>query len=278
VTDGADAGTKPGLGIYLYGIVPAGFALATRAPGVDPSHSPFAIEHAGLTAIVSEVSLDEFGDEALKANLEQLEWLEACARTHEGVLEGALEVTTVLPARLATIYTNEDHVRRLLEREHDVLAAQLEDLRNTREWGVKGFVDEETLLRWLEASDDELRRLRNLPGPTTEGAAYLARKRYDLLARERAGDVKARCADTIHSALARHAERAERKPRTGGAPMPDGAEPLLNGAYLVGREEETRFLSAFRELADRHGALGVRLDVTGPWPAYSFVTAVGRSQ
>jgi hypothetical protein len=258
--------------------VPAGTAIGQPPDGVEPSAGPFLIEYSRVAAVVSVVSLEEFGEEGLKANLEQQQWLEACARAHENVLEHALEMSAVLPARLATVYTDEKHVRRLLEREHDSLAAQLEELRDKREWGVKGFIDDDKLLGWLEGSDDELSRLRAGNEPTKAGAAYLARKKYDLLARERAGELKARCADTIHSALSAEADEAQRKATRTNALTRDADEIFLNGAYLVGRADEETFRATLRELAGRHESLGVRLDLTGPWPAYSFVTAVGKAE
>jgi hypothetical protein len=275
VTDGPDARADGGRGVYLYGIVPAGVAPERTAPGVDRRFSPFLLEHVGVAAIVSEVSLDDFGEEALRENLNRLPWLEACARAHEEVLEHALEAGAVLPARLATVYASERHVRLLLEREHDAFLTQLEALRDKREWGVKGFVDDEQLTRWLETSDKELTGLRTSEGPTTEGAAYLARRQYDMLVRSRVGDAKVRLAEAIHSALARHAERAQLNPTHRSALVPEDGELVVNGAYLVARAAEDAFLSAVREFDDAQRSRGVRLDLTGPWPPYNFVTAVG---
>jgi len=44
---------------------------------------------------------------------------------------------------------------------------------------------------------------------------------------------------------------------------------VLNGAYLVGTAGAEQFTDAVAELAGRLPAL--RLQLTGPWPPYSFV-------
>ena len=46
---------------------------------------------------------------------------------------------------------------------------------------------------------------------------------------------------------------------------------LLNAAYLVeaGRVEDLR--AVVESLQERHGGLGARLELTGPWPPYNFV-------
>ena len=62
------------------------YALAEREETALPGLTGVAggpvrlIDADGLTAVVSNVSLAEFGEEALRRNLENLAWLEAVAR------------------------------------------------------------------------------------------------------------------------------------------------------------------------------------------------------
>ncbi len=54
---------------------------------------------------------------------------------------------------------------------------------------------------------------------------------------------------------------------------PDLAGPrarmVLNAAYLIADERASEFAATIADLTTRHRS--VRLVVTGPWPAYSFV-------
>ena len=45
-----------------------------------------AVTTAGLTAAVGTVGLDEYGEEGLRRNLEDLDWLAANARAHDAVI------------------------------------------------------------------------------------------------------------------------------------------------------------------------------------------------
>jgi hypothetical protein len=45
---------------------------------------------------------------------------------------------------------------------------------------------------------------------------------------------------------------------------------VLNAAYLVPAGDEA-LAGAVAELAARHGARGLVLEVTGPWPPHNFV-------
>src|SRR4051794_10757587 len=65
----------------------------------------------GLVAVVSPVDLDE---EALRRNLEDLEWLDRTARIHHAVVAALAEDHTVVPAQLATVYRGETGLRAML--------------------------------------------------------------------------------------------------------------------------------------------------------------------
>jgi hypothetical protein len=50
---------------------------------------------------------------------------------------------------------------------------------------------------------------------------------------------------------------------------------LLNGAYLVEAERVEGLHALVAELEERHRGLGVRLQLTGPWPPYNFIPGGG---
>src|SRR5207237_5682658 len=115
--------------------------------GVDPTHPAMLIEHGGLAAIASRVSLSEFGEEQLHENLNDVRWLEDKARAHEDVLDAALQLATVVPMRLCTIYSSEEQVREMLDRERALLLDALERLEGKAEWGVKLIAEQHALER-----------------------------------------------------------------------------------------------------------------------------------
>ena len=61
----------------------------------------------GLTVLVSDVSLAEFGEAALRENLENLDWLDEVAREHHYVIDAAARLFPLLPIRLATVYSGD---------------------------------------------------------------------------------------------------------------------------------------------------------------------------
>jgi hypothetical protein len=255
------------LGLYLYGIVRANVRITGELLGVDGRNNAFLLEGNELAAIVSSVPLEEFGEEALRENLNEVAWLEEKARAHEGVLEALLESTTVVPTRLCTIFSDEKQVREMMSRERAALLEALERLEGKAEWGVKAFAESGALERAaLERADEEADE-----EPVSPGAAYMDRRRREARARENAEEIVDRWAQEIHERLARCATEALLNPLQRREVSGRDGDMLLNGVYLVEDEGVERFRELASELGEEYRARGVAVEVTGPWPAYNFV-------
>lgn len=247
-----------GTGVWLHAVVaevdPASLAGIAGVAGTPVR----AVAGAGLVAVVADVPLTEYGEEALRRNLEDLGWLERAARAHHAVVDGLARSGAVVPARLATVYRDDERVVRALAERRGTLAGTLARLAGREEWGVKGYVVPGATPRTEEPA-----------GGGGAGAAYLRRRRAQLTAREEGQRVAADAAVAVHTALAGHAADARRHApqdrRLSGA----STAMVLNGAYLVERAEVDAFSALAGELADRHPEL--RFELTGPWPPYSFV-------
>ena len=49
-------------------------------------------------------------------------------------------------------------------------------------------------------------------------------------------------------------------------------EMILNVAYLVSKEKVIDLVSSIRFLKKRHAPLGFDIELTGPWPPFSFIS------
>jgi hypothetical protein len=253
-------------GWYLYGIVRAG-AVEPGVPGVDPRREVVAVEQGAVAAIAGPVSLRDFAPEALRERLQDREWMAERVFAHEAVLARHLNAGPVVPMRFATVVTDEAAVHQFLdELEADLLHA-LEVLDGRSEWGVKLYADWAAVRKATTA-----RTASEATEEGGEGAAYFSRKRSLRTARSRSQELGHRIARASYEELADVAVRAAllalREPDEG---EPEGQSMLLNGAFLVDDEA----LDDFHDLAERlgrdHAATGIRVEVTGPWPPYSFV-------
>jgi hypothetical protein len=255
------------IGHYVYGIVYSREDLAADLVGVDPGYPVTTIESRGLAAVASRVALDEFGEEPLRENLNDVTWLEDKARAHEQVLEAVLKRATVVPMRLCTIYSGEDQVREMLGREREMLLDALERLDGKAEWGVKAIAEPGALERAaLERSD-----LAADEEGASSGVAYLNRKRREAAARVEEDEIANEWAEAIHEQLARHASDALLNPLQRPEVSGYDGEMVLNGVYLVDDAEVDDLRAAVERLQDDYRSVRLALDLTGPWPPYNFV-------
>ena len=263
----AEGAREPALGLYLYGIVRANVRIGGELAGVDSRHRVFLLEGNELAAIVSSVPLEEFGEEPLRENLNEVAWLEEKARAHEEVLEALLESTTVVPTRLCTIFSDEKQVREMMSREGPALLDALERLEGKSEWGVKVFAAPGALERAaLERAEEGAKE-----GPVSPGAAYMDRRRREARARENAEEIADGWARAIHERLARCAAEALLNPLQRRELSGHDGDMLLNGVYLIEDEDVERFRELAAELGQDYRGRGVVVEPTGPWPAYNFV-------
>jgi hypothetical protein len=253
---------------YVYGVVRAGAALPADLAGVEPSAPVGQVEEGDLAALVSEVPLAEFDEDALRENLNDVAWLEEKARAHEDVLEAALARGAVVPLRLCTVFAGEEQVRAMLVREHGVLKDALERLEGRAEWGLKAYADrgavEREALQQIAGDDDEVAEM-------SAGTAYMNRRRAEARAREQVEEIADRWALAIHARLAAVASEALLNPLQKPEMSGHEGEMFLNGVYLVSDAEAPAFRAAVAALGEEFDRHGVELDLTGPWPAYNFV-------
>ena len=259
----AEASEATELAWYVYGVVDPD-AVAPAAGGVEGDVD--VVRQGEVAALVSRVALAEYGDEAVRARLEDPAWLEAKARAHEAVLSAALRGGAVVPFRFLTLYRDEADLRAFLDTRGGALREVLERLRGKVELGVKAFVDADALTRALTEEDSGLQE----PAGAPPGRSYLLRRQRERALADRAANFRAECARACHARLAELAEEAVANPPQPRELSGREEEMLLNGAYLVPAGDE-RVPEAVAALGDEYGRYGVSLDLTGPWPPFNFV-------
>ncbi|MER6348722.1 GvpL/GvpF family gas vesicle protein [Streptomyces sp. NPDC001595] len=217
-----------------------------------------------VAAVVSSVAEADFGETALKAHLEDLDWLEGVARAHHAVVEAVAAHTTVLPLRLATVYLDDDRVREVLRRGEEAFTAALERLTGAVEWGVKVYAQPPVAPAETAVRGDAVEAL-------DPGRSYLRSRRRERSSREvtwAAATEAVRRIDAEAGALA--LDRARHRPQQGRLADVEGVpgENVANDAYLVPLERAEEFQERVRRSAA--GLEGVRVEITGPWAPYSF--------
>jgi Gas vesicle synthesis protein GvpL/GvpF len=227
------------------------------------------VDEFGLTAVVSSVDADSVTEEALEHRLRDAGELEAMARAHHGVVERVAAQHPALPLRLATVYRDDDRVRGLLSDRRAEFTEALRWLDGRTECGVKIWVcrggpkqgrGDATVPGWAD---------NRQPGrDDSPGTAYLLQRRASMRDRDDCWQLAVTRGEQIHAALAALAVAEHRHVLQDSRLADEDGWMVLNGTYLLESDGIAEFAAAARALVA--GLDGWRLEVTGPWPPYSF--------
>ncbi|MFH7596384.1 GvpL/GvpF family gas vesicle protein [Streptomyces racemochromogenes] len=232
---------------YVYGIARAGQDLPDTLAGIGEPPLPVrAVRGGKLVALVSDAPAE------LRPKRRDL-------LAHQRVVIEAGGSGPVLPLRFGGVSPDDDTVSAVLTGRQERYLERLSELEGKDEFNVKVSHDEEAVLASVVGADAQLRArhqaLREAGGGTHEEKLAFGEKV--------AGAVSAR--ERADAALVEEALRPFVCALRHG---PEGTGWLANLSFLVGREHREAFLEAVAALHERYDRL--RVQVTGPLPAYSF--------
>jgi hypothetical protein len=240
--------------LYVYGVVRAGEGPEPGVGGVgDEAGAIRVFAHGDVAAVVSEV---ESGPLAAARDL----------RAHWRVLEAIAQATTVVPVRFGTVVADEQSlVTDFLAPQSDRLVELLGELSGKVQLNVKGFYDEERLLRDVVATSPAVARMRERVRAVPEAAGYYDRIRLGELV---SGELERRRERDSALVLDRLAPLAAAVRSEAAAT----ADMAVNTAYLVDRTAVEAFSREVAKLTEELGER-VRIRYVGPMPPYSFADA-----
>jgi hypothetical protein len=245
---------------YLFCVVRSERAPALAgARGVPGGGKPRALDGGGLWLIVGDAPADDYGEDALTARLQDLEWVGKVALAHDAVVARFLGKS--VPAKLLTLFNSDARALDDVRKRARALARLLDRLHGRVEWGVRLTLDELSALRRAERSAGG-------NGRAPSGAAFLQRKKRVRDAQRTVQVDARREADALYEALARGAADARRRPPI---TQEAAARLLLDAAYLVPSARAAGFRAAVRRHEKRLSAAGYSLTLSGPFAPYNFV-------
>ncbi|MPY58131.1 GvpL/GvpF family gas vesicle protein [Streptomyces spongiae] len=231
----------------------------------------------GLAAAVGPVPAADFDEAPLKANLEDLSWLEATARAHHAVVAPLTgRGIALLPLRLVTVYRDEDRVRQALDARRDDFLPLLDRVTGHVELGVKIYAAPDSTPPEQKTDQETGQGTDQRTGQETAhgkrlgiGRAYLAGIRRRKRTAEDSWHAATRSASHItETAGALAADRVAHRPQSGDLAGPVPGPNVSNDAYLVPENSVDDFRTSVLAAAEKFP--GVQVEVTGPWAPYSF--------
>jgi hypothetical protein len=191
----------------------------------------------------------------LAENMQDLDWLAAATTRHQQVVSAIAQAADILPARFGIEFLNEKSLSAHIERRQAVLKTDFDRIRGKEEWGIKVFA--------LPVIPLTTKKIRS-------GKEYLQAK--SALKRREAARDNPELLDFAKALQAITDEFAE-----GGKFAAARRDLEFHQTLLLKRADRKKLESLVRTYS-RKWKNTKRIECTGPWPAFSFVSHADSSE
>jgi hypothetical protein len=251
-------------GPFVYCIVSSSKPITPAAtPGLPGAGPVRALDiRPGRYLIVSDVPLAQFQEATLAAKLSDLDWVSRAAMAHERVNESFMATSppadAVVPMKLFTLFTSDERALEEVRKGWKRVEGVIKRLSRNEEWGVRLVYDAAAAAK-VSAS----------AAPAASGRGYLLAKRQQQAASVKQTTEMRRTASDVIKALRPIAHEVQKRSVT--EPPESRNRLLLDAAFLVPRAKADRFRKSVEVRAKKIAPAGYALQLSGPWPPYSFV-------
>jgi hypothetical protein len=249
---------------YVYCIVSSKQPLLTTTTPAGPPGTAAvrALEiRPGRYLIVSDAPLAQYGEAPLSAKLSDLEWVSRAAVAHEAVTQAFMmsspPADAVVPMKLFTLFTSDQRAIEEIGTGWKRIEGLIRRVGRHEEWGVRLVFDETRAPR------------EDTTASAGSGRGYLLAKRQHQAATARHTTAMRKTAAEVLKKLRPLARDVRQRAVT--APPESRSRLLFDAAFLVPRTKAARFQKLVEASAKKVTPSGYALQLSGPWPPYSFV-------
>ena len=234
------------------------------------------IPYQNLEAIVSEISLEEFGSEEIqKKAREDLEWIKGKAQIHEEVIEQAMRkdnsnIIPVIPMQFGVIFITIEKLQETLSNNLEKFRKSLEYLSGKQEWGVKAFMNQNIFEEFLENGSSVLLAKKKETQSMPKGLAFFAKKQAASLIDEMVGKELDKIISEMNESLFQLAAKFNKAKNLEKDFTGITEKMIFNNFYLIEELKLNDFKKKVEELKEKFNPIGIKVNMSGPWPSYHF--------
>lgn len=241
-----------------------------KLAGMDGNGTLYAIENSGFYAIVGNVDLAQYGEEAMAEKGEDVDWLKEKAVMFMNIILKLSALSSIIPMKFLTIFKSEERVKDIISENHEQFTHNFTKINHRGELSVKIYCDEKKYKE--KVMEDEIINFETSLVGKPKGAAFFLRKKFDGELDDKIRNRICNLAnDFIDSIKSLATDMKSNKILT--KEITEIATPMiLNCAFLVDNEMQEQFNAKIDDLKVKgnYERDGFIIEVSGPWPPFSF--------
>jgi hypothetical protein len=262
-------------GLYAYGLV-------DKSPehldivGIDQHNKVFPLPGNASYVMVSEIDIDAFQQQvkqqlsALTDTPEDIQQASAALlQAHEDVVDTLMHSATVVPFQFGTVLKDRAAVSKMLQQNEEQFKNLLVKFAARAEWGLKVYADQQAFSQYTMHLKPELQKLSTQHEGLSKGVAYLLGRKMEEELKENALARLSEICEAIFLELGAiaHEAKLNRPQKLTGKKK----EMIINSVYLVENASSATFCQHGTHLMEHYSSMGLELELSGPWPPYSFI-------
>ncbi|MEI6696814.1 MAG: GvpL/GvpF family gas vesicle protein [Bacteroidota bacterium] len=258
--------TKDLLYVYCVSNIPVGLVGNLGSKGLK------SFMFDDFFVIAKYVSDSEYTEENFKKKISDVKWLEHNAREHLRVIRSVMEYSDVIPFKFGTVFTTKARLKNFIIEYSASLFDNFLLISEKEEWAVKIYCDRKTLSEKIDEVSEEAALLEKQIMESSPGKAYLLnRKKTELIENE----MNRLCKTYGQAYYEKFKNLCETTSLNNLLPKEfTGRDDnmILNANFLVNKNNVKDFRSLEESLKNKDGNFGFFIEVTGPWPPFSFIS------
>lgn len=258
--------------VYLFCLARGALLPELQMEGLDRDAPLLKEDISNVTALLCEVSLDEFSGPEADERLQDLSWVGPRAVRHGEVIEWVMQHSPVLPARFGTLFSSINSLRELLARNLGQISEFLDWVTGKHEWAVKALLSrvEITDRLVMERLADQSEALSTL----SQGMRYFKERQIRAAVEKEIGSWIKTALKASSSEFVEASADWQRRDIVFRTQEGSDLETVANWAFLVEGANEDGFKARLDEANAKHNPFGLSFQLSGPWPPYSFIPAL----
>lgn len=231
----------------------------------------FSLPFGELFAVCRKVTHDDFSEENLKKNFGDLTWVEKQTREHIRVIGLVMEQGTTVPFKFGTVFKTVESLGLFFETYSDELHKNLQSLSGKQEWAVKLFCDKEMFHHHIKDMSDDIKSLEAEMHDSKPGRAFIIKRKLAELMKDENHRQLSNYGQLFFEQISKLCSQTMINPLLPKEVTERPDEMVLNLACLVDQSNAAVLVQKVEALSKEYHKAGLLPEVSGPWPAFSFV-------